>query len=212
MAYCGTEVVNYLSQVTYNRLEGILSIGTLNAWVNGTLIPNAERTIDAYVGRRDGTLRHFNPINTATYPVTVDGNGKSVLFIPPKYCPLYDIGTVAINGTNVQSGTASTFPIKVHEQYLDYDGGHFTEGHFNVALSGTYGYAHVPEDIQLICAQIVANILLDCRRRWWFSGGVTSLGPLSAQVLPALFGDASIFTDEMRRRLDTYRIKWVDIG
>jgi len=167
MAYCGTALVNYLSQVEYDELTGFDAEADLHSFVEETLIPSAERTIDNFVGRRDGTLRHFNPHYSAS--ILLDGNGKNTLWLPPKYCPPIDIGTVNINGVEVFARSASSDAIKLHEQYLDYDGGRFTEGKLNVELVGTYGYNAVPADVELICGQLVANVLLDARRRRWAS-------------------------------------------
>jgi len=194
--------------MAYMQLGGVLSLGTLNDFVNGTLIPDAERTIDVHVGRRDGTLRHFNPHGTDATPITVtlDGNAKSVLFVPPRYCPLIGLGTVTVDDNEV---TISN--IKVHPQFIEYDGGHFTEGKQNIQLKGSYGYASVPSEIQLMAAQLCSNTLLNVARRR-LTDGIPQSGIAVLAASRALLNVPIIFTDDMREKLKSYRIKWVDLG
>lgn len=214
MSYCGTELVEYLSQVAYTQLRYLLSRGTLQSFVNGTLIPQAEAIIDNYVGRRDGTLRHFNPHGTDASPttITLDGNAKSVLFVPPKYCPMIGFGTVNISNTAVGDPTL----IKVHTQYVDYDGGHFSEGKQNVELIGSYGYATVPNDVEFLTGRLCANVLLDMARRYsaedvaHTAPGQTDFSTMFASV--AIFSSPTVFTKDMKSQLSNYRIKWVDFG
>ena len=102
--------------------------------------------------------------------------------------------------------------IKLYGQYLTVPGARFRKGDLNIEVFGTYGYLLVPADVELICAQLCSNILLDSRRRRWASSGLTSLGAISINVSAAIFGDPHVFTDDMRARLKSYRIKWLDIG
>jgi len=210
MAYCGSEVVLYLSQVQDSQLSVVLSLGTLNSFIEGTLIPKAEGIIDAYVGKRDGTLRYFNP-HTSTTGIDLDGTGKNVLFLPPKYSPWINLGSVTIDG----SAVAAVTDIKRHDQYLEYDGGHFNEGEQNVSLFGTYGYATVPEDVQLICAQICSNLLMDMVRRNVAPDVFMSLmqgAERGGAGFRTLFAQPTVFTKDMKQTLDEYRVYWVDVG
>jgi len=194
-----------LGVIYKGELTGLLSPGTLNNFVEGTLIPEAERVLDGYVGRREGTLRHFNPHNDQT--VTLDGPGKRVLFIPTQYCPWLGLGTVNING----SAVGNVSDVKVHEQFVQYDGGVFSEGAHNIELIGSCGYALVPSDVEYITAQLTSNVLLDMVRRR-VADNVVSTDFATVQAALALFGGTNVFTDDMKANLKTYRIKWVDLG
>lgn len=211
MAYCGTELVEYYSQVAYDQLTYLLSRGTLQSFVEGTLIYHAERIVDAYVGRREGTLRHFNPHGTVL--MTLDGGGKSILFMPPKYVPLISpMYSVSIDGTSI----TPVGDIKVYDQYVQMKNRYFTEGLQNVLMVGSYGYVAVPYDVESITAQLCSNVLLDMVRRYssrdvaTTSPGQTNFNTMFAS--PAIFSSPRVFTDEMRQRLETYRVRWVDMG
>jgi len=210
-----------MSQITFQQLRTTLSLGTLNNFVNGTLIPSAERYIDSYVTRRgmfvphmEGTFRHFNPHGTPAAPgtITLDGSGKAVLFIPPRFCPPINFGTI-----NIGAGTVPVVTdVKLHTQYVDYDGGVFTEGKLNVDLIGSYGYTSVPADVEMICARLCANLLLDMVRRYQ-AEDVTSVAPghtdfTTMFASPALFASPTIFTPDMKSQLDEYRLSWVNLG
>jgi hypothetical protein len=181
-----------------------------DAWLNGTLIPQAIKLVDNFVGLRDGTLRHFNPHNDQT--ITLDGNGKNVLFIPPRYSPILGLGTVNVNDTAVGDVTN----IKVYKQFVRYYGGHFSEGMQNIDLIGSYGYATVPDDVAFICAELCSNVLLDMQRRFsaedvaHTSPGQTDIASMYASG--AIFHAPHIFTKDMKMRLREYKIEWIDLG
>lgn len=204
-AYCGTELVSFIGQVAYQQLTGILSPGTLNNYTNGTLIPAAERIIDDYVGRREGTLRHFNPHGSVSW--FLDGSGKSTVWTPPKYSPTLYVGDVWINGNSMS--WVSPTNVKLYEQYLTVPGATFRKGDLNVKIYGTYGYIKVPKDIEYMTAQLCANVLTDVVRRR-AADGVVSADFMT--MATSLFGSPTVFTDDMRKRLSDYRIKWLDIG
>jgi len=204
-SYCGTELVSFIGQTAYQQLTGILSPGTLNSYVAGTLIPAAERIIDDFVGRREGTLRHFNPHGSLSW--FLDGSGKSTVWTLPKYSPTILVGNVKIDGASM--GWVSPTNVKIYEQYLTAPNNRFTAGDLNIEVFGTYGYAVVPKDIEYMCAQLVANVLNDVVRRR-ASDGVVSTD--FATMATSLFGSPTVFTDDMRKRLKDYRIKWLDIG
>lgn len=204
-SYCGTALVKFIGQTSYNQLTGVLNPATLNNYVQGTLIPSAERMIDDFVGRREGTLRHFNAHGSLSW--LLDGSGKTAIFFPPRYCPPIYIGNVNIDGAS--TGASSPTQIKMHEQYVDYDNSRFRKGHLNIEFFGTYGYIYVPKDIEYMTAQLCANVLNDVVRRRASDGAVSTD---FATIATSLFGSPQVFTDEMRKRLKTYRIKWVDVG
>ena len=205
MAYCVSALVNLLSQVTYNQLVGFANAAALNTHIDDTLIPAAERTIDAFVGRREGTLRHFNPHGSVSW--FLDGSGKSTVWTPPKYSPTILVGNVKIDTTSM--GWLSPTNVKLYGQYLTAPGNRFRKGDLNIEVFGTYGYIKVPEDIEYMTAQLCANVLVDSVRRRASDGVVSTDFATSAT---SLFGAPTVFTDDMRKRLKTYRIKWMDIG
>ncbi len=216
MAYCTTDHVKYQGQVAYTQLRYLTTTALLDDYINGTLIPQAEHIVDTYVGRRDGTLRHFNPHTHITTGISLDGSGKRILFIPPKYCPPIDIGTVNINGVKVFARTATNTAIKLYHQHIMYEGGRFSEGLLNVELLGTYGYTYVPEDVEYITTQICANVLLDMVRRYSADDvaatapGMTDFSTMFGS--PAIFSSPTIFTKDMKNSLLDYKIRWMDIG
>jgi len=209
-AYSGTAEIYFLSGMRKEILGEFEAQGqsVYNAYVNGTLIPQAENFIDTYCGGRDGTLRRFNS-NLGTW--RQDGSGKSVLFVPPKYTPLMGTPTITIDASAV-----SDTIIKIHDQFIQLDGASFRKAPMNVYLKGTHGYVTVPQDISYICGQLCANALLDMARRNT-AEDAASAGPgrLDFNTMfgnPAIFGAPSILTSDMRNRLDAYRIKWTDLG
>ena len=205
MAYCTAANVNLISQVTYEQLNGFASAAALDTFITNDLIFQAERIIDDFVGRREGTLRHFNPHGSVSW--YLDGSGKSTVWTPPKYSPTLKVYNVHINGASM--GWSSPANIKIYDQYLTVPGARFRKGDLNVQIYGTYGYLLIPHDIEYMATQMCANILLDMVRRRQ-AGGATSTD--FATMTTSLFGSPAIFTDDMRMRLKSYRIKWLDIG
>lgn len=212
MAYCTVTLVGYMSQIP-KELIGFTTQAAYDTHVGTTLIFQAESFIDTYCGGRDpinysGTMRRFNT-NTGT--LDLDGNGHSVLWFPPPYTPIRTVVSATLNG-----GAITPANIKVHTQYIEWDGGVFTEGKKNVNVAFTRGYATVPSDIQFVTAELCANTLMDMARRNT-AEDVASVGPgrLDFTTLfgsPAIFGSPSIFTKDMKERLENYRITWVELG
>jgi len=165
--------------------------------------------IDTYVGRRDGTLRTFNNYGGAVF--TLDGTGKDIIFLPPRYAPLRGLSGVTVNGNSVGMSA-----IKSYKQYVRYDGGHFSEGKQNIQFTGTYGYGTVPWDIEFICTELCSNVLLDMVRRFsaedvaHTSPGQTDIASMYASG--AIFHAPHIFTKDMKMRLREYKIEWIDLG
>ncbi len=195
MSYCGTELVKYLSQIAYTQLS-MGSEAELNNFVAGTLIPQASKIIDNYVGHSFGTPT----VGTFTY----DGSGKTTLFLPLENTPF--LGVSAGSVSNVALAVAN---VKVHGQYLELDGGAWTQGKQNVTIYGSYGYVSLPSDIQFACAQLVANMLSDMVRRKVYPD---LFMPMTANGGDAgvLMANPKVFTAAIKELLEPYRVMWVD--
>lgn len=209
-AYASAEIVKYLAQVDHTQIN-FQTETDLDSFLNDHLIPQCESFVDGWVcrqGARDGTVRYFN---LTTDSFTLDGNGKSVLFIPPRFAPLVSVGTLTIGGAAV---TASDIKIGNYGQYIEFDGGNFTRGKMNVEVTGTYGYTNVPSDIAYTTAQLCANVLLDLVRRRiapsyfisWLQGRGQSI------EIRTLFAQPVMMNFDSKRILDNYRIRWIEVG
>ena len=217
MAYCTSDLVKYLSQVTYGELA-FATLVAYNSWVDGTLIPQAENFIDNYCGgrhgthivaHREGTLRRFNSNQGSLY---LDGSGKNFLFFPPYFTPLTGIGSLTVDGAAVANAN-----LYINDQFIQYDGGVFRKGIKNVYFKGTHGYGTItPHAVQYVCGQLCANLLLDMKKRVKVDGvlstGVGGMGFTSALSNPALMNAPWIFTPDLRSALDEYRFNWIDLG
>jgi hypothetical protein len=210
MSYVTAQTVKYLAQVSHTQLDMEDEI-EFDSFITDHLIPQCERFIDNWVcrqGGRDGTVRYFN-LTTDTF--TLDGNGKSVLFVPPRFAPLRSVGTLTIDGGAI---TASDIAVGNYGQYIEYDGGIFTSGEMNISVTGSYGYANVPADISYIAGQLCANVLLDMVRRRiapqyfisWLQGRGQSI------EIRTLFAQPVMLNFDFKRLLNNYRIKWVELG
>lgn len=190
-AYTTAYMVRMLAQVEYEQLE-FNTNADLETFITNYLIPQADKRIDSYCNHAFGTL------TVGTW--TLDGNGKAVLFMPPERCPL-----LGVTAGSIDSVAFTAANMKVHDQYIEYDGGVFTSGKKNVLLSGSYGYTAVPKDIEHAAAIIGANMLNDMVRR---------------KTLPDLFKkeDVSVMlsmtalTKETKELLDPYVLHSIDIG
>ena len=139
-AYCNADDVKALCQIQYTQLEYDDDTAYQNA-LTTFYIPMAQKIVDNYVG-------HNFQNNTAT--LTLDGNGRRVLMVPPPYVPVSAAGTVLLGGVDITSNIA------VYPTYLAYKGGVFTEdssNRQNVAATLTYGYTAIPQDIRYATAQ-----------------------------------------------------------
>ena len=198
--YCGTEEVHYLAQVAFDQI-GFSTDAVFNNWMGSVLIPSASRFIDSFCHHTFGSYR-----GTAI----LDGSGKQVLWFPPKWCPIIRV----VGGSLNSVAFATPTDLKVHDQYLDWDGGIFTEGKQNVTVEIGYGYNNVPDDIAFVASRLAANILLDMVRRRVAPDVFMSLmqGGGEGAGLRTLFADAAILSKPLEKTLESYRILWVDIG
>ncbi len=197
---CGSLEVLFLSQVSYGQVPAITSQADFNNYINGTLIPSAEKFIDSYCGHSFGTPTFGTLI--------LDGNGKQVLFLPPENCPMIGVSAGSINSVAISPITA----IHAHDQYLEYYNGNWTKGCKNVVIYGSYGYASMPRDVSYVCAQICANVLLDMVRRRMAPDLFASVAQGGGQIFGSLWASPDVFTENLRKLLDAYAIKWIEIG
>jgi hypothetical protein len=195
--YCNADLVKALSQIQYQQV-GYASDSDYEDFINQNLIPHASKIIDSYVGHGFGTPT----AGTFTY----DGSGKEVLFLPINNSPFLGVSAGSINSVGV---TASD--VKIHDQYLELDGGVFTKGKQNVVFYGSYGYATMPSDIQFSCAQLSANMLSDMVRRKVYPD---LFMPMSANGGDAgvLMANPKVFTAAIKDLLDPYKLTSIDIG
>ncbi len=208
MSYTTAQNVKWLSQILYEQV-GMQNEMELDSFLSDYLIPQCEGYIDAWVLRRGraGTLRYFNPHLDQT--ITLDGNGKSVIMIPPRYGPLLGLGTVTVDGTSI-----SMSDVGVHEFYVERDAGVFNEGVQNIQLIGSYGYVAVPEEIKYVCAQLCSNVMLDLIRRRVAPNLFQSwlLGRGESVEIRTLFSQPVMFTPYMKEQLSRFRVTWIDVG
>jgi len=189
MVYCLPLTVKFLSQIKYTQLE-FDSDSDYESYIQQQLIPPAQKVIDGYCNH------NFNN-NSGT--ITLDGNGKGVLIIPPPYVPVINVSSVTVDGTDVTSD------IKTYDTYLAYDGGTFTEDEQNVTITLNYGYSSVPDDIEYICAQLCANILAEIVRKKMLPDTVAQALNATAGS-GAIFSSPRVFTRELKEMLNPYRI------
>lgn len=195
--YCGSALVAYFGQVAYSQI-GMGSAEELNTFVAGTLIPQASKVIDSYVGRSFGT--------PTVGTLNLDGNGKAVLFLPIENTPF-----IGLDGGSVNTNSIAVSGVKVHDQFLEWDGGVFSKGKKNVTLHGSYGYTEVPADIQLCAAQLCANILTDMVRRKVYPQAFMAMASSGGDA-NVLMASSAVFTKSLKELCEPYRIMWVDIG
>lgn len=207
--YCGTLDVWYLSQAAYTQFINFTSEGAFNGWMGSYLIPSAEKTVDGYCNR---------PFGTPSYGTfNLDGAGKSWLPFPPKWTPL-----IGFSGGSVDSVGVDLSNIKVYDTYIRRDGSSFPDGKQNVVLYGSYGFldkdgvAIVPPDVRVVTATLCANVLNDMIRRnvspEIFRNLVYRQYQQNTEELTSLFVLPMLFSQDLKNRLDPYRVTWVDIG
>jgi hypothetical protein len=197
VSYCGSALVKYYSQVAYSQVS-MGSEAELNNFVVGTLIPQASKIIDNYVGHSFGTPS----VGTFTY----DGSGKTVLFLPLENTPF-----IGLTAGSVSNAGLTVANVKVHDQYLELDGGAFTKGKKNVTIFGSYGYVTLPNDIQFVCAQLAANVLVDMVRRKVYPDAFLAMAGSGGDA-QALMASPTTFTKALKEQLDGYRVLWIDVG
>lgn len=199
-AYCSPADVEALSQIKYTQLE-YADNAAFETALTTLFIPMAQQIIDSYCD-------HNFQNNTGT--LTLDGNGKRILMIPPPYVPILAAGTVLINSVNVTSN------ITAYDTYLAHKGGIFTEdasSRRNVSATLTYGYTAVPADIQYATAQVTANILADMVRRKLMPETVAKAMQANADtvIFSGMSKSVLILTNELRDLLDNYRYSRMDV-
>lgn len=198
--YCTADDVQALSQIKETQLEYASEAAFENA-LTTLFIPFAMKIVDNYCG-------HNFQSNTGT--LTLDGNGRRVLMIPPPYLPVLAAGTVLMGGVNITSN------VTAYDTYIAYQGGVFTEdasSRRNISATLSYGYTAIPTDIQYATAQVTANILADMIRRKLMPETVAKA--MQAQADTVIFSGMSksviILTNELRDLLDGYRFSCMDV-
>lgn len=207
--YCGTELVKFLSQVKYDQLAYFKALGeaSYDGWLEGTLIPSAERFIDGYVNHSFGTPSFGT--------IVLDGSGKSTIFMKPPHAPMLGIGVGSVDSVAI-----NVSDLYVYDQHVRFES-NFPLGKQNVVFYGSWGYKDkgtipiVPADIQNVCAQLCSNMVLDMVRRNMAPDLFQSLmagGDVSGAGLRTLWAQPVILTPGLKDILDDYRILWVDFG
>lgn len=207
--YCGTEIVKYISQVKYDQLAYFkdLTEADYDGWLEGTLIPSAERFIDGYVNHSFGTPS-FGTLN-------LDGSGKRTLWMPPPHAPM-----IGISGGSIDSVGLILSDLAIYDQYIRYSS-NFPHGRQNVVLFGSWGYLDkdrepiVPADISNVCAQLCSNMILDMVRRNMAPDlfqAIMAGGDTAGAGIRTLWAQPAILTAPLKDLLDDYRILWVDVG
>ena len=168
------------------------------SFIQEQLIPAAMKRIDAY-------CNHNFQNNSGT--VTLDGNGKDTLLIPPPYVPVISVSSVTIS-----SAAATLTDIKSYASYIAYDGGHFTKDYQNVVVVLTYGYTSIPADIEYACAQLVANVLIDLVRRKILPDMVAQAMQAQGGNANMLFASPHVFTPDIKEILNEYRYSTMGVA
>ena len=204
--YCGTEIVMYVSQVIYDQLAYFkdLAIGDYQDWIEGTLIPSAERFIDGYVNHSFGT--------PSLGTIVLDGGGIQTVWVPPKHTPLLGIASGSIDSLSITPSD-----LYIYDQYIRRDA-NFPHGKQNIVLYGSWGYKDagtipiVPADIQMVCAQLCSNVLLDMVRKNMAPDLFAAIMAGGGGGLASLWAAPAILTPPLKDILSDYRILWIDVG
>jgi len=207
--YCGTQSVIYLCQTSFDQLNfkagGEANFGS---WIQGTLIPQAEGFIDTFCNHGFGTPSYGTWL--------LDGNGKTFIPVPLARRPLIGIGSLSIGGVAQSSGI-----IKVHNDFVELDGGNFSTGKLNVTMYGSYGYLNgqgtpiVPQDISFVCAQLCANVINDMVRRRILPDAFMAMlkSPEATDVkYRGFFNAPHILPAALQEVLENYRVTYSDVG
>ena len=194
--------MRFLSQVAHDQLGEFADEAEWNNWINGTLIPQADNFIDTFCQHQFGSLRGT---------LRLDGNGKDVLWFPPGTCPILRFTAGSLDTTAI-----TVSDLKIHKQYVEWDGGVFTEGEQNVVFDVSYGYDATPDDIAFVSAQLCSNILTDMIRRRVapeiFMSFIGRDRAESSAGLRTLFASPDVLSPPLEHVLEKYRILWVDLG
>lgn len=102
------------------------------------------------------------------------------------------------------------------------DGGNFQEGKQNVTFYGSYGFLDyqrtpiVPADVRVVTATLCANVINDMVRRnvapEVFRNLVFRQYQQNTEELTSLFVLPMLFSQDLKNRLDPYKISWIDVG
>jgi len=206
--YCGSLDVRYYCQTQYDQLTEYGDVATFNNWIAGTLIPQAEKVIDRYIGHHCGTPSYGT--------LNLDGSGKQVVWLPAKYTPF-----IGASGGSIDSVGITMSDLRYYDQHIARNAGNFPTGFQNVTLNGSWGYLDgnrlpiVPEDIQYICSQLCANVILDLVRRnvapEIFRQIMVTRTMEGERGMGSLWASPFVLTEELRQMLNEHKIKWVDI-
>jgi hypothetical protein len=128
--------------------------------------------------------------------------------MPPKYCPMIGFSAGSINNLAINISS-----LKVHDQYLELDGGIFPQGKQNVTLSGSYGYAEIPADVESTAAVICANQINDMVRKKVLPDLFHSISSsVGGKQIAYISISPTSFTPELQQGLDPYVFKDVNFG
>lgn len=207
--YCGTALVRYLAQIEFDQTN-FKSLGeaALNSFIAGTLIPAAEKFLDNHCNHQFGTP------GLGTW--RLDGNGKSFLPMPTTSYPLKGItaGSVGADAIDVSD-------LKIHDRFIQYDGGLFSSGKQNVVLFGSYGFVNssgvfiIPGDVQMVCASLCANVLKDMVRSRLLPDAYMRLlsAPKATEISGNfIFHTPHIFPKALKEVIEPYRVRAEDVG
>ncbi len=132
-----------------------------------------------------------NDLISASYSERYNGTGSKVLCL--KNSPITAVSSLKVDGVPVAESTGFLTGYIIGEHYLLMVGSVFTKGQLNVEVSYTAGLAAVPEDISLVCKQLVGaeykvRARLGEKSRSIPTGGTVSfaesdLTPLQAKIL-----------------------------
>lgn len=207
--YAGTALVRRVAQVSFPQLKEVADDAEINAFIQDYLVPQAEQVVNGYTKNSFGTPSYGT--------MTLDGNGKQVLWFPPKWCPLIGFQAGSVDSVGITIGN-----IRVYDQHIAYVNSNFPEGYRNVVFYGSYGWldehrgAIVPRDVEYVTAALAGNVLADLVRR-------NQLPDVMREVLltrsaegklgiGSLFASPHLFTSELKGLLDPYKINWIDVG
>jgi hypothetical protein len=195
--YCQPLAAKFLSQVQFSQLS-FETDSDYESFIQEQLIPAAMKRIDAY-------CNHDFQNNSGT--VTLDGNGKDTLLIPPPYVPVQSVSSVTVS-----DAAATISNIKSYDTYIAYDGGNFTEDYQNIVVILSYGYTEIPADIEYACAQLVANVLIDLVRRKILPDMVAQAMQAQGGNANMLFASPYVFTPDIKEILDQYRYSTMSVA
>ena len=187
-AYTTAFEIKFYSQVTYEQLE-MKTDGDYENVIDTLIIPAAQKIVDNYC---------HHDFNNNNGTLTLDGSGKKSLILAAKYRPLISVSSVTIDGTAITDH-------KVYDHYISRDSGTFTKDEQNVVVICNYGYASVPDDVNMVCALIGANFLRQMLRSKTMPDMITPLMEAGGGAsLGAIMASPVIFTKELKNLLLPY--------